>query len=189
MSMHPGDQAQIEEYTLTYAGPRMEVDTEKRMVFADVDVTRNGHFVGRVSPAKFIYKSKIDTPSTEVARYITLKNDLYLVIGMVNPQTKVAAFQVHVNQLISFIWFGAGILILGALVAMWPDVVLEEAGAFSYVRAAASVATAVLFGFLLAGGSAQAYGSPPGAEVVGARASPPPSSQLEAPAPGAPAPP
>ena len=39
-----------------------------------------------------------------------------MIIGMVNPQTKIAAFQIHVNPLISFIWIGVRILILGALV-------------------------------------------------------------------------
>jgi cytochrome c-type biogenesis protein CcmF len=160
VSLHPGETTEIAEYTMTYVGTRMEVDPEKRMVFADVDVAKNGSPVGRISPAKFIYKSMDSPPSTEVARYVTLKNDLYMIIGMANPQTKVASFQIHVNQLISFIWIGAIILIMGAMISLWPDFQLQEAGAFSYVRAAAGVATAVALGVLLAGGSAMAYGLP-----------------------------
>ncbi|AUX48257.1 cytochrome C biogenesis protein [Sorangium cellulosum] len=160
VSLHPGEEVRIEEYRLVYTGPRMEVDSEKRMVFADLEVERHGEPVGRISPAKYIYKATPEAPSTEVARHITLKNDLYVIIGMANPQTKVASFQLHVNNLISFMWFGAGILILGALVAMWPDIALEEAGAFGYVRAAGSVTASVVFAFVLAGGPAQAYGHP-----------------------------
>ncbi|WP_437733180.1 heme lyase CcmF/NrfE family subunit [Sorangium sp. So ce1335] len=160
ISLHPGESVQIEEYRLVYAGPRMEVDSEKRMVFADLDVERHGVPVGRISPAKYIYKATPEAPSTEVARHITLKNDLYVIIGMANPQTKVASFQMHVNNLISFMWFGAGILVLGALIAMWPDIALEEAGAFGYVRAAGSVTASVVFAFLLAGGPSLAYGHP-----------------------------
>ena len=33
--------------------------------------------------------------------------------------------------------------VLGASVAMWPDVALDEVGAFGYIRAAASVATSI----------------------------------------------
>ncbi len=163
-----GQSTTLEEYVITYVGPRMEVDSEKRMIFADVDLTRYGQPVGRISPAKYIYKTMPEAPATIVGRHITLKNDLYMIIGMVNPQTKLAAFQIHVNQLISFIWFGAIVLCLGACVAMWPDVSMEEAGAFGYVRAAASVTTAVIFGFLLAGGTSQAYGAqaPPGRELA-----------------------
>jgi cytochrome c-type biogenesis protein CcmF len=158
VSLSPGEKMSIAEYTLTYAGTRMEVDSEKRMIFADVDVTRHGEPVGRISPAKFIYKTTPD-PSTEVARHITVRNDLYAIIGMVNPSTKVASFQIHVNALISFIWFGAAILVLGSMVAMWPELSLEEAGAWSYIRAGASVAASIAFGLLLAGGSATAYAS------------------------------
>jgi cytochrome c-type biogenesis protein CcmF len=184
ISLSPGDKITIEEYELTYAGPRMEVDQEKRMVFADIDVLRHGVPVGRISPAKYIYKNMPEAPSTEVARHMTLRNDLYVVIGMVNPVTKVASLQMHVNLLISWIWFGAGILILGALVAMWPDVVLEEAGAFGYIRAAASVATAVIFGFILAGSASPAYGSPRALDSPAYHA-PAPDVGLAAPIPAA----
>jgi len=179
-SLQPGQQLQIEEYTITYAGPRMEVDTEKRMIFADVDVMRHGVPVGRISPAKFIYKSMGESPSTEVARHITLRNDLYMIIGMINPQTKIASFQVHVNNLISFIWIGAGILILGAMVSMWPEVSFEEAGAFSYIRAAASVASALAFGWMLASGAGQAYAMPPPARALAPPAAAPHSATLGA---------
>ena len=168
--MNKGDTVTFEQYTLTYAGPRMEVDQEKRMIFADVDVTRHGKPVGRISPAQFIYKSggMGAGPRTVVARHITLRDDLYMIIGMVNPQTKVAAFQMHVNTLISFIWIGCLILMIGSVVAMWPDVALEEAGAWSYVRAGASATTAVIFGVLLAAGSGQAYGAPAPSTAVAA---------------------
>jgi cytochrome c-type biogenesis protein CcmF len=160
-SLSPGSTVQFEEYTVTYVGPRMEVDAEKRAILTDVDVARNGVHVARIVPAQLIYKSATGgQPRTVVARYMTARDDLYMIIGMVNPQTKVAAFQMHVNTLISFIWLGGIILFLGAIVAMWPEISFEEAGAWSYVRAAGSVATAVMFGVLLAAGTSQAYAAP-----------------------------
>jgi cytochrome c-type biogenesis protein CcmF len=180
VSLSPGQETSIAEYKLTYAGTHMEVDSEKRAILADVDVVRNGVPVGRISPAKFIYKTNPE-PTTEVARHITLRNDLYVIIGMVNPQTKIAAFQIHVNALISFIWFGAAILVLGAMISMWPEVALEEVGAFAYIRAAASVATAVAFGIILAGASGNAYALPTPARAVGQPASTAPPAALEDP--------
>jgi cytochrome c-type biogenesis protein CcmF len=183
-----GESVQFEEYTVTYVGPRMDVDTEKRMVFADIDVAKDGKHVARIVPAQLIYKTMGGQPRTVVARYVTVRDDLYVVLGMANPETKMAAFQMHVNTLISFIWGGAIVLVLGSLVAMWPEVSLEEAGAWSYVRAAASAATAVLFGITLAAGSSQAYAAP----AMNERASPvlapeaptaPPASTALAPVP------
>jgi cytochrome c-type biogenesis protein CcmF len=184
VSLRPGERTSIEEYTLAYAGPRMEVDAEKRMIFADVDVTRHGKAAGRISPAKYIYTSSPEAPSTEVAKHITLRNDLYVIIGMVNPTTKVASFQIHVNPLVSFIWFGVGVLIFGALIAMWPDVTLQEAGAFGYIRAAASVATSVIFALLLAAGPAMAYAGPASGGAQVERPSVHPPSPGEVPAAG-----
>jgi cytochrome c-type biogenesis protein CcmF len=172
VSMSPGDTVEFEEYTLKYVGPRMEVDASKRMIFADVQVTRNGHPVDPVSPAKFIYKTMGGSASTEVAMSHSLRDDLYMIIGMVNPQTKVASFQMHVNTLISFIWFGAVILVLGSFVAMWPEVAFEEAGAWGYVRAAASVGAAVVFGILLASSAGSVYAASPPARAPPAQAEP-----------------
>src|SRR6185369_9135443 len=105
---------------------------------------RYGKPIGRLSPAKFIYKATPEAPSTEVAKASSLRDDLYLIIGMVNPSTKIAAFQMHVNPLVMFIWLGVGVLIVGALVSMWPELALEEAGAWGYVRGAATVGATLL---------------------------------------------
>jgi len=161
VSMSPGDKVSIAEYEVTYKGPRMEVDPEKRMVFADLEVVRNGEAVGVITPAKFIYKSNPGAPSTEVAKHVTLRNDLYVIVGMVSPTTKVGAFQFHVNPLVSLIWIGVGILILGALTSLFPDASMQEVTAFSYVKAAASVATSVMFAVFLALAPSYAYGTAP----------------------------
>jgi cytochrome c-type biogenesis protein CcmF len=171
VTLKPGESVTIEEYKVTYQSTRMEVDAEKRMLFADLDVVRHGKPVGKISPAKFIYKAMGETPTSEVARHITVKNDLYVVLGMANPTTKTASFQLHVNNLISFMWFGAAILVLGAIVAMWPEISFDDddPGAFAYVRAAGSVVASLVFGLLLAGGPAMAYGGPDIVERDGPR--------------------
>ena len=54
-----GERATIEEYTVTYTGPRMETDAEKRMIFADLDVARGGQFVGKLHPASFVIVPRV----------------------------------------------------------------------------------------------------------------------------------
>lgn len=169
-SMSPGESVQFEGYTIRYVGPRMEVDNEKRMVFADVDVERRGALVERLSPGQFVYKTMGGQQSSEVARHVTVRDDLYMVMGMLNPVTRVAGFKMHVNTLISFIWLGAAILMLGTVIAMWPDLQLEEASAWRYVRVAGSVATALVLGLLLAGGAGAAYAADRTLDRAGASA-------------------
>lgn len=157
ITLAPGDSVVVEEYRATYRGTHRDVDEEKMSIVADLDVERHGKPVGRLSPSKNIYKASPGQPSTEVARHVTLKNDFYVIVGMVDPETKMAAFQMHVNNLISFLWIGSLVLVLGASIAMWPEVTAEESRAFSYVRVGAGVTASVGLGLLLASAAAGSY--------------------------------
>ena len=64
----------------------MEVDNNKRMIFADVDVFKNGKSLGRIEPAKFIYKKQPESPTTEVAIQHRLGDDIYVIVGSINPR-------------------------------------------------------------------------------------------------------
>lgn len=149
-TLAPNQTFQVEEYTLKYVGPRMEVDNTKRMVFADIEVSKNGVVKGELSPAKFIYKKMPESPTTEVSMMHTLRNDLYLVVGTINPQTKTASLQVHVNPLVSWIWFGWMILIAGSGLCMWPEWRPEESRAWAFARGTAGIATSIFFGVVIA---------------------------------------
>src|SRR5207244_273454 len=107
-SLKPHESVVVDHYKLEYTGERMEVDLTKRMVFADLQVTdvRTGKVLGTGSPARFIYKKNPESPTTEVELMQGFRDDLYMVVGVVNPQTKVASFQLHVNPLVVWIWFG-----------------------------------------------------------------------------------
>jgi cytochrome c-type biogenesis protein CcmF len=151
VSLLPGQSYELGDYSLTYVGARMEVDNSKRMVFADVDVYKHGAYEGRLSPAKFIYKKNGESPVTEVAIGHQLHDDLYLVVGTINPSNKnVADFSIHVNPLVSWIWIGCLILIAGSVVCMWPQLELGESRVWAASRGATAVAASVLFGIMLA---------------------------------------
>jgi len=170
-SMVPGDKYRVGAYELTYLGSRMcpgggkcsseeQADMNKRMVFAELDVTRDGKYVGRVSPAKFIYTRMPQSPTTEVSMLHSLRDDLYAVVGTIDPKTKRATFQFHVNPLVSWIWFGLLVLIGGASVSLWPEFSMREVGAWAYVRAGAGVATGTMLALLIAMTPTAAFGSP-----------------------------
>jgi cytochrome c-type biogenesis protein CcmH/NrfF len=155
-SLSPGQSIEVEEYVVTYQGAGSRVDHEKRIVYATLDVKRHGKAVGTIEPKRFFYKATPGQPSTEVATFSSLRNDLYVTVGMINTQTKMASFRVHVNTLVSFVWIGFGLLILGCLTSMWPEVSERKETAFSYVRAFASVGTMVMLSLVLALAPSQA---------------------------------
>jgi cytochrome c-type biogenesis protein CcmF len=149
-SLAPGGTYAIESYSLEYLGPRMEVDNSKRMIFADVRVLKNGKYDGQVSPAKFIYKKSPESPTTEVSIIHSIREDLYLIVGTINPTTKVATLQVHVNPLVSFIWAGCMVLIFGSILCMWPQLEGQEARVWAVRRQAIAVARVASIAVLLA---------------------------------------
>jgi cytochrome c-type biogenesis protein CcmF len=155
-SLVPGGRVEVGGYTLTYKGSRREVDLEKQMIFADLDVERGGKPLPQVNPAKFIYNESNMGPTTEVSQLNGLRDDLYVVLGAIDPESKRATFRVHVNPLVAWIWIGVLVLIAGAAVSLWPEVSLREVGAWGYVRATAGITSSVMFAILLASSTATA---------------------------------
>jgi len=149
-SIKQGETYQVERLTIQYVGSRMEVDNSKRMVFADVKVFENGKEIGKLSPAKFIYKKMPDSPTTEVAMLHSLRDDLYLVVGSINPETKVASLQIHLNPLVGWIWFGCLILICGSLLCMWPELEPQESRVWQVARGAGAITASITLGICLA---------------------------------------
>lgn len=149
-TLKQGDTYQVERLTIQYVGPRMEVDNNKRMVFADVKVMEDGKEIGKLSPAKFIYKKMPESPTTEVAMFHSVRDDLYLVVGSINPETKVASLQIHLNPLVGFIWFGCIILIFGCCICMWPELEPQESRAWQVARGAGAITASIILGICLA---------------------------------------
>lgn len=156
-TLSPGQAFAIGDYSLEYVAPHMDVDTTKRSVTAEVRVKKGGRELGSVTPGKFIYKRRPESPTTEVAMLHTFRDDVYVVVGTINPQTKLASFQFHINPLVSWIWFGALILIFGSSICMWPELRPQESRAWSMARGLAGTAASITIGVVLAMMPAPAY--------------------------------
>ena len=120
-SLDPGQTFTIQDYVLRYDRFRVESDRAKEMFIADFSVTdARGRHRGTVSPAKFVYRTHKDQPASEVDVLSSLRDDLYVVLGSLSQSSGRAAIQVHVNPLVSFIWLGVVVLVLGAGISLWP---------------------------------------------------------------------
>ncbi len=184
-SLLPGEKATVGSYEVTFNGSRVcpgqascsakeQADLSKRMVFAELDLTRDGVPLGRMEPAKFVYSGSSMGPTTEVALRRGLWEDLYLVLGSTDPTTQRATFHFHVNPLVSWIWVGLFILIAGASVSLWPDIRLGRVGAWNYVRSFTGVAAGIAMALWLAASPVSAASvDPSGRDTVVCRANGP----------------
>ena len=85
---------------------------------AAVGLYRDGDLLGTLLPERRYYPA-FDQGTTEVSIYSTLREDFYIIL-VGSAEDRSAKFQVYINPLINFVWLGMGVLVLGALWAMWP---------------------------------------------------------------------
>lgn len=113
-----GETLTIKDYTLTYEGIHSVKEGVNDVVFADMKVMNKGKYIMQLQPEKIFYPTW-NQPRTEVALHSTLKEDLYVVLsGWENDGS--ATFRVKVNPLVTWIWYGGYIIVIGTLIAMWP---------------------------------------------------------------------
>jgi cytochrome c-type biogenesis protein CcmF len=99
----------------------MEADPNKRMIFTDMTLMdQSGNEDGHVAPAKFIYRTHPQMPTTEVAIRSRPAEDVYVIMSTVDPSTRRGTFRVIIRPLVAWIWFGGIVLLLGAILGMWP---------------------------------------------------------------------
>ncbi|MCS6797202.1 MAG: cytochrome c biogenesis protein CcsA [Myxococcota bacterium] len=125
-ALPPGGSVQVgrthgPSHELRYERPRMERDPNKRALYADLVLERDGQAADRLSPAKFIYRTHPQMPTTEVAVRSRPLEDLYVIMSTVDPQSRIATFRVLVRPLVFWIWVGGALLVLGTVIAVWPS--------------------------------------------------------------------
>lgn len=161
----PGETMEVNDYTFRYERVRMESDPNKRAVTTVLSVLSDGEVVAQVEPAKFIYRSHPEMPTTEVAIRTTLRSDLYVIMSTVDPRTRRGTFRIIERPMVVWIWLGGALLLFGVFIAGTPRLseVLGEARAPRPARSAAAAAAAALL--LLFGALGYQALAPPSADA------------------------
>jgi cytochrome c-type biogenesis protein CcmF len=115
--LRPGEGIAVGGYRLEFMGLRGDRDVEREAVFADLDVRGPGGSLGVMSPARFTYASHPGRPTNEVAISRGFGEDLFLILGETDGDTGAAVIRAVVNPLVAWVWIGAALLVLGAIVA------------------------------------------------------------------------
>jgi cytochrome c-type biogenesis protein CcmF len=117
--LRPGEQAQVGPFTLRYSDIRHAILPTHEAFIATVEVARGTQSVATLHPEKRIYFVQ-NQPTTEVALRTTLLEDLYVILAGFEP-SKIATFRVFVNPLVSWMWIGGFIMVMGTVIAIWPE--------------------------------------------------------------------
>ncbi len=119
-TLPPGGSMTIGRYTLTNQGLEEGRFSGGRTVTARVQVAETNGETRIVAPAKVFYENFNDQPATHIAIETDNLEDLYLVLAgwAADGSISLAAF---VNPMVSLIWIGGVVLLLGTVVTLWPE--------------------------------------------------------------------
>jgi cytochrome c-type biogenesis protein CcmF len=111
---------QVGPYEASFRRLELGSDARAESVKAEVLISRDGEPVATLGPAREIFPSFRNQPATEVDIHHTLGGDLYLVLLNATPDGQ-ATFKAYINPLVSWIWIGGLVFLLGGLLTMLPD--------------------------------------------------------------------
>ncbi|MFH1852023.1 MAG: heme lyase CcmF/NrfE family subunit [Candidatus Neomarinimicrobiota bacterium] len=93
---------------------------------ADISVNEiDGGKVTRLFPEKRIYfhrdpDQRKRQPHSELDIYTTLRQDIYSVFTGIDTERNAASLKIMINPLVTWVWIGGYIFVLGTLIALWP---------------------------------------------------------------------
>jgi cytochrome c-type biogenesis protein CcmF len=115
-----GDKMQIGGYTLICKSYTQDDKPNYSSEWAVMDVYRNGRQIDTLYPERRFYKASEQT-ATIVANRSRLSRDLYLVYTGRNQDTGKPIIKAHVNPLVMWIWMGVHVVLIGTIIALFPN--------------------------------------------------------------------
>jgi len=123
----PGDTVVVDDYEIRYIGTT-EIPWSNRTDFiSSVEVYRDGNLLEIIKPNRSFYPS-FNMASTRAAIRSTPVEDLFIVPSE-NLDNGSVGFRILINPLIWWMWVAGPVLVLGTVVALWPQRVRQTATA------------------------------------------------------------
>jgi cytochrome c-type biogenesis protein CcmF len=118
VQLRPGEEYTLGAYTIRHDGLRASEDWQKEMITADLAVLRDGEVKDVLQPARWWYYQLPDQPTTEVSRYMTPGEDVYVSMQEVDMTSGWTQLSLFINPLVNWIWIGMGVMLAGAMVCV-----------------------------------------------------------------------
>lgn len=122
--LRPGGRITLGRYTLTYEGINAQATSMEHHFQATLRVERNGRPWTVLRPERNFHWN-IGQWVTEVAIRPGLDEDLYLALVGLGEDGR-ASFHILVNPLMSWLWIGGALLLIGTVMSLWPGWSLDQ---------------------------------------------------------------
>ncbi|MCY1055198.1 heme lyase CcmF/NrfE family subunit [Nannocystis sp. SCPEA4] len=118
VTMRPGESTELGDYVIRHDGLRATEDWQKEMITAHIAVLKDGELKSTLLPARWWYFQLPEQPTTEVSRYMTFGEDVYVSIQEVDMSTGWTQMSLYINPLVNWIWFGFAVMLAGSLICV-----------------------------------------------------------------------
>jgi cytochrome c-type biogenesis protein CcmF len=115
-----GESMTINGYSLRLDGLVAGERPTHILVYATLAASKNGQVVGELQPGQRFYPNQQSPFASVDARYHLLE-DLYVILSAFERDGSSATIKAMVNPMISWIWLGGAIILLGVVVAVLPE--------------------------------------------------------------------
>jgi cytochrome c-type biogenesis protein CcmF len=116
------DKMSVGPYTLECVGFTQDSNLNYNSDYALLDVYRDGRKEFQMAPEKRVYLAS-QQPQTMVAVHSVPSWDLYVVYEGTNPDTGQPIIKAFLNPLVSWIWAGVVLIVMGTFIALVPSLV------------------------------------------------------------------
>jgi cytochrome c-type biogenesis protein CcmF len=117
--LKPGERGDVGPFSLQYDRLNRIVESTYEGFIAEVRVFRGDELLSTLQPEKRLYFVQ-NQPTTEVALRTSLFEDLYVILAGFEP-SRIATFKVFVNPLVAWLWMGGLVMVIGTIIAIWPE--------------------------------------------------------------------
>jgi cytochrome c-type biogenesis protein CcmF len=123
VTLNKGESMELRGYSLRFDGLKQYTTDAKNATVANLTLFEDGREIDSIAPEKNIYKyegNREINQETEVALRSTYKDDLYIILSSFNPDGS-ATIRAMINPMVNWIWIGGLVLLLGAIITIWPS--------------------------------------------------------------------
>ncbi|MEN8241974.1 MAG: heme lyase CcmF/NrfE family subunit [Chloroflexota bacterium] len=117
-----GEEMELGDYSVRYDNLAVfDTDDNRNVARAEVSVFKEGEFLEELNPRRdYYYESR--QPVTIPGVRSSMEDDLYvLLVDWEEISVTSATFKLYHNPLVSWLWTGSIVLIVGTAVAAWPE--------------------------------------------------------------------
>ncbi len=123
--LSPGGSVEVENYRMEYVGTVATDFSDRTEFVSQVRVTRDGKPLTGLDARRTFYPS-FNMASTRAAIRSTPVEDFY-VVPSENLADGAVGFRILINPMIWWIWVAGPVLVLGTVIALWPQSVRQPA--------------------------------------------------------------